>query len=982
MPRRRRQPAKVPAKDAPSWKFVAFGDLHVSAATLDRCLVVLAAIRTAAQEHGAQVVFTGDFWDARGVLSVRQVSALLDEFHQWADIPTIFIPGNHDQVTLDGQIHGIRIFEPFSNISIATDRILWEQERIAFIPWREDSEEQSAMFDLEGGGWTIFAHAEVQGATTNYAHKAPGKIARAKIESVARACYCGHYHKRQLLGDRTWYVGSPYQQTFGEMNDPPKGICLITPEQVEPTWLPLDDMPRHHRVYVGKPSDLSVIREQDIVELYYPPGELDSEGVKELFASLPAQDVRPLPIKSDAEEDEAAPTKVLTLHEAVENYTDDPTLRNLGQAILSELPEASTTAAALFTDVAIMSVEVTDFCAIKGTVRLEFDQKGLILIKGKVGVGKTALVDSITWALYGQTSPRKAGSHKAMFRGDEVVHDGASKCTVQVRLLAAFHEVITITRTKVRGKGARAEIEGVEGYADGVKDFQQIIDRVVGLTYPLWRTCVSLGQGAVGNFVTDADSARKELLSAPFGLDVCPAARKIVSARLSACVRQRDKIDVALQAEQRALQVIDTDSMTAQAAQWDIDTKAELDSLVAQGQAASQAIQTIDEQLVGEAEWLERQKQFRAAIDQYTAAMAGAGPSPQETKLLSEIGAAKAEQSMVEANLGKDRVELDRLRKKFALEASLTCPTCKQPMPTSFTEEYLHDFEIRIENAQRQIGTFNSRIENMGAQLSSLQKSSVNNKAEYEAHIAAAQQSLEKIGQALNAFTRLRAQRDENNRILEKARSTWRHKNEQQNPFTRKAEEMAAKKAEIEAKIAALTAERAEVVSQIAPLEFWDVGFSPKGLPALVISAVLHELELQANKFLGTILNGRVTVRLALHDDSIQLRFFECVGVEEIERRYEQLSGGQRRCVELAFSPFALSEMIFSRSGVDVPFLIVDELTTHLGQAEKPLVCEVLRQLKRTNIVVIDHDVAVQGEFDTVYELTKDDTSKLTRVGL
>ena len=204
------------------WRFIAFSDLHVSAKTIDRCLQALAGVREYALHYGAKIVFTGDFWDARGVLNVRHVHALLDEFHRWRDarIEAVIIPGNHDQVSVDGAIHGVRIFEPFANITVATDRVLWTERKIAFIPWREDPAEQAAQFELDGKDWTIFGHAEVTGAQTNHGHKAAGRVTTAQIKKHARACYLGHYHLRQQLGDRTWYIGNPYEKDFGEMGNP------------------------------------------------------------------------------------------------------------------------------------------------------------------------------------------------------------------------------------------------------------------------------------------------------------------------------------------------------------------------------------------------------------------------------------------------------------------------------------------------------------------------------------------------------------------------------------------------------------------------------------------------------------------------------------------------------------------------------------------------------------------------------------------
>jgi DNA repair exonuclease SbcCD ATPase subunit len=154
-------------------------------------------------------------------------------------------------------------------------------------------------------------------------------------------------------------------------------------------------------------------------------------------------------------------------------------------------------------------------------------------------------------------------------------------------------------------------------------------------------------------------------------------------------------------------------------------------------------------------------------------------------------------------------------------------------------------------------------------------------------------------------------------------------------------------------------------------LQFWEKGFGAKGLPVLVLRAALHELETYANGFMAQLTRGRIFTKLLMKGDELKIHFYavDPMSQKVHERRYEQLSGGERRCVELAFNPFALGEMVFNRCGVRVNTLIVDELTTHLGQDEKPLVCDILRDLDRRSVVVIDHDLSVQSEFDQVCDL-------------
>ena len=122
------------------------------------------------------------------------------------------------------------------------------------------------------------------------------------------------------------------------------------------------------------------------------------------------------------------------------------------------------------------------------------------------------------------------------------------------------------------------------------------------------------------------------------------------------------------------------------------------------------------------------------------------------------------------------------------------------------------------------------------------------------------------------------------------------------------------------------------------------------------------------------MLAGTVYCQLSMTGDDLKILYFEtCPDGVTRERSYEQLSGGQRRCVELAFAPFALSDMIFARVGVRVSLLLIDELTTHMGADEKLRVCALIERLDRRTVLVADHDVSVQGHFDTKLALSRTD---------
>jgi DNA repair exonuclease SbcCD ATPase subunit len=240
-----------------------------------------------------------------------------------------------------------------------------------------------------------------------------------------------------------------------------------------------------------------------------------------------------------------------------------------------------------------------------------------------------------------------------------------------------------------------------------------------------------------------------------------------------------------------------------------------------------------------------------------------------------------------------------------------------------------------------------------------------------EAQIKESRAALEQCAQALNSLTVIKTNRVNAEKQLHAARAEYTQREREVNPFGAKQAECEAKIAGLMSKLAADRVEMDAYDEKNNDLQFWERGFGAKGLPVLVLRAALHELETYANTFMAQLTRGRIFTKLLMKGEELKIHFYavDPVSGKVHERRYEQLSGGERRCVELAFNPFALGEMVFNRCGVRVNTLIVDELTTHLGQDEKPLVCDILRDLDRRSVVVIDHDLSVQSEFDQVWDL-------------
>jgi DNA repair exonuclease SbcCD ATPase subunit len=885
----------------------------------------------------------------------------------------VFIPGNHDQVTHNGRVHGVRIFQGYPNITVATEPIHWPERQLAFLPWREDPAEQAAVFVAVPAGWTIFAHAEAPGALANSGKAMPGRF-NYRLNGH-RAIYLGHFHKRQQIGPVCWYIGSPFEMDMGERGDP-HGVAIISQNQVEPEpmWVDWTDFPKHHRLTFGEAWDPKYIGEHDIVEVHAAPAEIGTPDFAEALTLIPAKDIRPLPLKNG--QGDEAPQFALTLDQAIDTWVDNAELeveravqiKLLGRELLKQA-EGARAIVPCSPYVSIDEVTATNFCAIRGELSFTMP-KGESLIRGPMGVGKTSIMDAMTWCLFGVTSPRKAGSHGASLRADEVVHDDAFQCQVSVYLTHQDGGKVTVTRTKERGKGSRIEITGVEA---GISDQQEQIHHALGIDYDLWRTCVYLGQGAVGTFVTDADKRRKGLFDTAFGLNACPGGQRAARDRWKQLGVQVEKLRIDIVGDHKVLEVLRETDYSVQIEQWLKERTDRLSAIRASGEQAAVVVKQCEEHLQQEDHWLQSKEQHEQHIDTLTKSLAKAAPAAQVANLQRDYGAIQAERALVDRDLGAARAELQKHVEARQAGQEAACPTCGRPFEQATAEQHIQELEAKVQSKAQEAKTFDVKLSNVAAKLDTANSQGSAQREGIQVQIGESREALQKCADALNAFVRIKTNRADAERRLHEARAEYAQAEQAPNPYLAKQAEQAERIKTVEAKLLADEAELKGFTSRQQDFAFWDQGFGPKGIPVLVLRAALHELEMYANRFMALLLAGRIYCRLSMEGDDLKILFYEYDEVTGTarERRYEQLSGGQRRCVELAFNPFALSEMIFNRCGVRVSLLVVDELTTHLGQAEKPIICEILRKLDRDSIIVIDHDAAVQGEFDQVFDLSR-----------
>jgi len=493
--------------------------------------------------------------------------------------------------------------------------------------------------------------------------------------------------------------------------------------------------------------------------------------------------------------------------------------------------------------------------------------------------------------------------------------------------------------------------------------------------------CVYLGQGAVSNFVTDADKRRKDVLSRTLNLGACSLAQKIAREKKKALETEMQTLKIELAKATSAYDTWSKIDYEKQSRTWFEENKKAMADAEDKVKDLQQQLDKM--KLVGadEEKALLEKKQKATMLMQRanefikTAAVNHqakiSGHSKRLGQLQAEQSASEKEKSMMEAEIHRQHAHTPTSTVKEGMLGK--CITCGQPISHDIKEQIVSDLIQKVRYKSAEILRLGEDRQVLEREVEAENKAYSEKRNEKEKELGQLQKDHLEYTEKLAILASTRNNRQNLEKALEEATKNALKLKQTKNPFEEQTAGKATLIQKLQEEMKQIKAKLEVTEKHVLIAEFWETGFGPKGIPVTALSAVLHELEDYANHFLALLLQGRINCTLSMEGEDLQINFheFDPVTGKLRPRSFTQLSGGQRRCAELAFSPFALSEMVFNRSGVRIPFLIVDEMTTHLDPTTKPLVCEVLRRLGKDTVLVIDHDQSVQGEFDSIIELSR-----------
>ncbi|MBA2355523.1 MAG: SMC family ATPase, partial [Acidobacteria bacterium] len=177
---------------------------------------------------------------------------------------------------------------------------------------------------------------------------------------------------------------------------------------------------------------------------------------------------------------------------------------------------------------------------------LDFSELELFAISGPTGAGKSSVLDAMTYALYGKVPRMGRGSVR------ELISHGRDRMTVTFEFSVHDRRFLVARSTRRTGTSAvqMDELHGTTSspLAEGARQVQQAVARVVGLDYDAFTQAVMLPQGDFARFLKGDRAQRRLILQELLRLTVYGRMRELANEQCKDARRSVDMLEQQLQA--------------------------------------------------------------------------------------------------------------------------------------------------------------------------------------------------------------------------------------------------------------------------------------------------------------------------------------------------------------------------------------------------------------------------------------------------
>jgi DNA repair exonuclease SbcCD nuclease subunit len=197
------------------------------------------------------IIIPGDIFHNRSEISVNTLTVAKEFFDNLKDFRIFISAGNHDCYYKDrSDVNSISLFNGWNNIVVVDKTpiiIEAKGKKISLIPWGTEVEDIPEA-DI------CFGHFEIQTFKMNSYKVCDHGVDSTSLLDKSPLVFSGHFHTRddrKYKKGRIVYVGSPYQQNFGDV-DQVRGIYTFNTETNDLKFIENEKSPKHVKLHLSK----------------------------------------------------------------------------------------------------------------------------------------------------------------------------------------------------------------------------------------------------------------------------------------------------------------------------------------------------------------------------------------------------------------------------------------------------------------------------------------------------------------------------------------------------------------------------------------------------------------------------------------------------------------------------------------------------------------------------------------------------------
>jgi DNA repair exonuclease SbcCD ATPase subunit len=190
------------------------------------------------------------------------------------------------------------------------------------------------------------------------------------------------------------------------------------------------------------------------------------------------------------------------------------------------------------------NIIIEGFCSIP-YLELNLGSKGITVIRGATGEGKTTILSALVWGAYGKNL--KGKSDVNTWEKYRLKNYNGTKVEIYFGKDGKTHKITRCLKYKGEVNGAKGkdrliyEIDAVEVSEKNKGEIQALINADLGMSYSLFMNSILFGQG-MKRLIQESSSDKKDLFEEIFELEYISKARDIAKGYYTEALREYNEI--------------------------------------------------------------------------------------------------------------------------------------------------------------------------------------------------------------------------------------------------------------------------------------------------------------------------------------------------------------------------------------------------------------------------------------------------------